>query len=45
MNHGAWNEGTPDERALRNILRRVEGVEARERHAARVRAAEGYGDS
>jgi hypothetical protein len=29
---------------MRNILRRIDGIEARERHARKLRAAGGYGD-
>lgn len=41
---GAWQASTPTEKQMRNVLRRMDGIEARERHARKQRAEEGYGD-
>jgi hypothetical protein len=35
MDPGAWQDGPPDERQVRNLLRRLAGAEAAERGAAR----------
>lgn len=35
MDRGAWTSGPPDERQVRNLLRRMAGAEARERAAQR----------
>ncbi|MFI4989424.1 MAG: hypothetical protein ACHQHO_00725 [Solirubrobacterales bacterium] len=44
IDRGAWQEGVPSEAQMRNALRRVDGIEARERAARRERAEAGYGD-
>ncbi len=38
LNRGAWQSTSPGEDQMRNVLRRMDGIEARER------AEEGYGD-
>jgi hypothetical protein len=35
MDPGAWQDGPPDERQIRNLLRRMAGAEAAERGAER----------
>lgn len=40
----AWRSGAPTESQMRNVLRRLDGIEARERSARKRRAEEGYGD-
>lgn len=44
MDRGAWQASRPTERQMRNVLRRVDGIEAQERHARKLRAERGYGD-
>lgn len=44
LGRGSWQGPTPDEAQLRNILRRVEGQEAKNRHLMRQRAEAGYGE-
>src|ERR1700682_989413 len=44
MDRGAWQASRPTESQMRNVLRRVDGIEARERHARKLRAEKGYGD-
>jgi hypothetical protein len=44
LGYGAWKSGTPGERQMRNVLRRIDGIEARERSARKQRAEDGYGD-
>ena len=44
MDRGAWQATTPTESQMRNVLRRVDGIEAQERHARKLRAESGYGD-
>jgi hypothetical protein len=44
MSKDAWQSSTPTENQMRNVLRRVDGIEATERHARRERAEAGYGD-
>ena len=44
LGYGAWKSGTPGERQMRNVLRRMDGIEARERSARKQRAEDGYGD-
>ena len=44
LSPGSWHEGRPTEKQMRNILRRVDGVEAKERRARKERAEAGYGD-
>lgn len=44
LGRGSWQGPTPDEAQLRNILRRVEGQEAKNRHLMRQRADAGYGE-
>jgi hypothetical protein len=39
-----WRSGAPGESQMRNVLRRIDGIEARERAARKKRAEEGYGD-
>jgi hypothetical protein len=39
MDRGAWTTGPASERQMRNLLRRVDGSETRERHARK----QGYG--
>lgn len=41
---GSWRGGAPSESQMRNILRRLDGIEARERKARKQRAEAGYGD-
>jgi hypothetical protein len=42
LSRGAWHSARPTERQMRNVLRRVEGQQQKERHAERVRAEEGH---
>lgn len=44
MDRGAWQATKPTESQMRNVLRRIDGIEAQERHARKVRAEAGYGD-
>lgn len=44
IDRGAWQDSRPTESQMRNVLRRIDGIEARERHARKLRAEEGYGD-
>jgi len=44
MDRGAWQAARPTESQMRNVLRRIDGIEARERHARKLRAEAGYGD-
>jgi hypothetical protein len=44
MDRGAWQASRPTESQMRNVLRRIDGIEARERHARKLRAESGYGD-
>jgi hypothetical protein len=44
LGYGAWKSGPPDEKQMRNVLRRMDGIEARERKARKQRAEAGYGD-
>jgi hypothetical protein len=44
LGKGAWQAPTPTERQMRNVLRRVDGIEARERRERKERAEAGYGD-
>ncbi len=44
LDKGAWQFTKPVESQMRNVLRRVDGIEARERHARKLRAEMGYGD-
>ena len=44
LDKGAWQHTKPVESQMRNVLRRVDGIEARERHARKLRAEMGYGD-
>ncbi len=44
LDRGAWQSTEPTESQMRNVLRRIDGVEARERHARKLRAEMGYGD-
>jgi hypothetical protein len=44
LNYGAWQSGAPSENQMRNVLRRIDGIEARERKARKERAEEGYGE-
>lgn len=44
MDRGAWQASAPTESQMRNVLRRIDGIEARERHARKLRAESGYGD-
>jgi hypothetical protein len=44
MSKDAWQSSTPTENQMRNVLRRVDGVEAKERRARKERAEAGYGD-
>ncbi|MES1194166.1 MAG: hypothetical protein ABUM26_07560 [Solirubrobacterales bacterium] len=41
---GGWRGGKPSESQMRNMLRRLDGIEARERKARKERAEAGYGD-
>lgn len=41
---GAWKSSAPSEKQMRNLLRRIDGSEAQERHARKQRADLGYGD-
>jgi hypothetical protein len=42
LDRGAWQSPTPSESQMRNVLRRIDGIEARER-AARKRRGEEHG--
>jgi hypothetical protein len=44
LGYGSWKSGPPDESQMRNVLRRLDGIEARERAARKQRAEDGYGD-
>lgn len=44
LGYGAWKNGAPSEAQMRNVLRRLDGIEARERAARKQRAEDGYGD-
>ncbi len=44
LDYGAWQSASPTENQMRNVLRRIDGIEARERSARRKRAEAGYGD-
>lgn len=44
LGKGAWQESKPTEKQMRNVLRRLDGIEASERRARRERADAGYGD-
>ncbi|HEX5853897.1 MAG TPA: hypothetical protein VFY36_12500 [Solirubrobacteraceae bacterium] len=44
MDRGAWQASKPTESQMRNALHRIDGIEARERHARKLRDEEGYGD-
>jgi hypothetical protein len=44
LDYGAWQSESPSEKQMRNVLRRIDGIEARERRARRERAERGYGD-
>lgn len=44
LGYGSWRAGSPSENQMRNVLRRIDGIEARERSARKKRAEEGYGD-
>jgi hypothetical protein len=44
LGKGAWQSSTPSESQMRNVLRRIDGVEAQERRARKERAEQGYGD-
>jgi hypothetical protein len=44
MNQGAWQAARPTESQMRNVLRRIDGIEARGRHARKLRTEAGYGD-
>jgi hypothetical protein len=38
LDKGAWQLTKPVENQMRNVLRRMDGIEARERHARKLRA-------
>jgi hypothetical protein len=44
INIGSWGDTRPTESQMRNVLRRVDGIEAKERRARKERAEAGYGD-
>jgi hypothetical protein len=44
LDKGAWQHTKPVENQMRNVLRRVDGIEARERRARKLRAENGYSD-
>jgi hypothetical protein len=44
LNPGAWQAAKPPEIQMRNVLRKLDGVEARERAGRKRRAEQGYGD-
>lgn len=44
LNHGTWQSSSPGENQMRNVLRRIDGIEARERAERKQRAEQGYGD-
>jgi hypothetical protein len=44
LGRGSWRDGAPTESQMRNVLRRIDGIEARERSARKQRAEDGYGD-
>jgi hypothetical protein len=41
LDYGAWQTGTPTENQMRNALRHLDGIEARERNARKRRAEDG----
>lgn len=44
LDYGSWQDNSPGESQMRNVLRRIDGIEARERSARKRRAEGGYGD-
>ncbi len=44
LSRGAWQSASPGEEQMRNVLRRMDGIEARERAERKRRAELGYGD-
>jgi hypothetical protein len=44
LNQGTWQSSAPTEDQMRNVLRRLDGFEARERRARKERAEQGYGE-
>lgn len=44
LQRGSWNEGPANEAQMRNILRRIDGIEASDRRERKLRAEAGYGD-
>jgi hypothetical protein len=44
LHRGAWQSASPGEDQMRNVLRRMDGIEARERAERKRRAEQGYGD-
>lgn len=44
LGRGAWQAGTPTEGQMRNLLNRLDGIEAAERAGRKRRAEAGYGD-
>lgn len=44
IKRGSWQASTPTENQMRNVLRRLDGIEARERAERKRRAEQGYGD-
>lgn len=44
LGKGSWQASKPTESQMRNVLRRIDGIEAQERRARKERAELGYGD-
>jgi hypothetical protein len=44
LNQGTWQASKPSENQMRNLLRRLDGAETRERAKRNRRAEQGYGD-
>lgn len=44
LSKDSWQSSTPTDNQMRNVLRRVDGIEADERRARKERAEAGYGD-
>ena len=44
LHRGAWQASKPSESQMRNVLRRLDGIEARERAERKRRAEQGYGE-
>lgn len=44
LRRGSWQGASPSESQMRNVLRRLDGIEAHERAERKRRAEHGYGD-